>query len=59
LRVAPTVLALGEADFATAAADLVSGDFASCLDTALQGVDYIDVLTPELLIIGTAAGLGL
>jgi len=39
--VAPTVLALGEADFATAATDLASGDFASGLDAALQGVDHI------------------
>jgi hypothetical protein len=55
--VAPTVLALGEADFATAAADLASRDLAGGLDTAFQGVDCVDVLTPELRIIGTAVGV--
>jgi hypothetical protein len=41
VRVAPTVLVLGEVDFATAATDLASGDFASGLDAGLQDVDHI------------------
>jgi hypothetical protein len=57
--VAPTVFGLGEADFATAAADLASGDYTSGVEAGLQGVDYVSVIAPEFFVIGSAAGLGL
>jgi hypothetical protein len=57
--VAPTLALIGFGDFSTAASDLAGGDFAGALDSAMTGYEYLDVIVPELFIVGSAAGLGL
>lgn len=57
--VAPTLALIGEADLHTAIADLAGGDVAGALDSYLTGYEYLDVVVPELMIVGSAAGLGL
>jgi hypothetical protein len=57
--VAPTLALIGEADIHTALTDLAGGDIAGALDSYLTGYEYLDVVVPELFIVGSAAGLGL
>jgi hypothetical protein len=39
--------------------ELAGGDIAGAIDSYLTGYEYLDVVVPELFIIGTAAGFGL
>jgi hypothetical protein len=57
--VAPTLELIGLGDLSTAASDLAGGDIAGALDSALTGYDYLTVIVPELLVVGTAAGFGI
>jgi hypothetical protein len=57
--VAPTLALIGFGDLSTAASDLAGGDIAGALDSAVTGYEYLDVVVPELFIVGSAAGLGL
>ena len=57
--VAPTLALIAEADIHTAMTDLAAGDIAGALDSYLTGYEYLDVIVPELFIVGTAAGFGL
>jgi hypothetical protein len=57
--VAPTLALIGEADIHTAMTELAGGDIAGAIDSYLTGYEYLDVVVPELFIIGTAAGFGL
>lgn len=57
--VAPTLALIGEADIHTAMTELAAGDIAGALDSYLTGYEYLDVIVPELFIIGSAAGFGL
>jgi hypothetical protein len=57
--VAPTLALIGEADIQSALTDLTGGDIAGALDSYLTGYEYLNVVVPELFIIGSAAGLGL
>jgi len=57
--VAPTLALIGEGDIQTALADLSGGDIAGALDSYLTGYEYLDVVVPELFIVGSAAGFGL
>ncbi len=57
--VAPTLALIGEADIQSALADLTGGDIAGALDSYLTGYEYLDVVVPELFVVGSAAGLGL
>jgi hypothetical protein len=59
LIVAPTLALIAEGDLHTAALDLAGGDIAGAVDSYLVGYEYLDVVVPELFIVGTAAGLGL
>ena len=59
LIVAPTLALIGEADIHSALTDLAGGDIAGALDSYLTGYEYLDVVVPELFIVGTAAGFGL
>jgi hypothetical protein len=56
---ASTIVLVGEGDFTTAASDLASGGLADALSVGLQGVDYLDVLAPEILLVGGLDSLGL
>jgi hypothetical protein len=56
---ASTIVLTGEGDFTTAASDLASGELADALSVSLQGVDYLDVLAPEILLVGALDSLGL
>lgn len=57
--VAPALALIAEGDLHTAAIDLAGGDIAGALDAYLTGSEYLDVVVPELFVVGTAAGLGL
>jgi hypothetical protein len=57
--VAPTLALIGEADIHSAATELAAGNIAGALDSYLTGYEYLDVVVPELFIVGSAAGLGL
>jgi hypothetical protein len=57
--VAPTLALIGEADLHSALVDLAAGDIAGALDSYLTGYEYLDVVVPELFVVGTAAGFGL
>jgi hypothetical protein len=59
LIVAPTLALIAEGDLHTAALDLAGGDIAGAVDSYLVGYEYLDVVVPELFIVGTAASLGL
>ena len=59
LIVAPTLALIGEADIQSALTDLTGGDIAGALDSYLTGYEYLNVVVPELFIVGSAAGLGL
>jgi hypothetical protein len=59
LIVAPTLALIGEGDIQSALADLTGGDIAGALDSYLIGYEYLNVVVPELFIVGSAAGLGL
>jgi hypothetical protein len=59
LIVAPTLSLIAEGDLHTAVLDLAGGDIAGALDSYLVGYEYLDVVVPELFIVGTAAGFGL
>lgn len=59
IAAAPTLELVGLGDFATAFSDLASGDVIGALDSTLTGYDYLTVIVPELLVVGTAAGFGL
>ena len=59
LIVAPTLALIGEGDIQSALADLTGGDIAGALDSYLTGYEYLNVVVPELFIVGSAAGLGL
>jgi hypothetical protein len=50
---------IGEGDLHSALVDLAAGDIAGALDSYLTGYEYLDVVVPELFIVGTAAGFGL
>jgi hypothetical protein len=57
--VAPTLALIGEADIQSALTDLTAGNIAGALDSYLTGYEYLDVVVPELFVVGTAAGFGL
>ena len=57
--VAPTLALIGEADIHSALTELAAGNIAGALDSYLTGYEYLDVVVPELFIVGTAAGFGL
>ena len=57
--IASTIALVGEGDFATAASDFASGDVGDALEASVQGVQYLDVIVPEVLIIAGADSLGL
>jgi hypothetical protein len=57
--VAPTLSLIAEGDLHTAVLDLAGGDIAGALDSYLVGYEYLDVVVPELFIVGSAAGFGL
>jgi hypothetical protein len=57
--VAPTLALIGEADIQSALTNLTGGDIAGALDSYLTGYEYLDVVVPELFVVGSAAGLGL
>jgi hypothetical protein len=59
LIVAPTLALIGEADIQSALTDLSGGDIAGALDSYLTGYEYLDVVVPELFVVGSAAGFGL
>ena len=59
LIVAPTLALIGEGDIQSALTDLTGGDIAGALDSYLTGYEYLNVVVPELFIVGSAAGLGL
>jgi hypothetical protein len=59
LIVAPALALIGEGDLPTAAVDLAGGDIAGAVDSYLVGYEYLDVVVPELFVVGAAAGLGL
>jgi hypothetical protein len=59
LIVAPALALIGEGDLHTAALDLAGGDIAGAVDSYLVGYEYLDVVVPELFVVGAAAGLGL
>lgn len=56
---ASAIVLAGEGDFTMAASDLASGDLADAVSASLQGVDYLDVLAPEILLVGGLDSLGL
>jgi hypothetical protein len=57
--VAPTLALIAEADIHSALTELAGGNIAGAVDSYLTGYEYLDVVVPELFIIGTAAGFGL
>lgn len=57
--VAPTLAVIAEADIHTAMTELAAGDIAGALDSYLTGYEYLNVIVPELFIVGSAAGFGL
>jgi hypothetical protein len=57
--VAPTLAVIAEADIHSAMTELAAGDIAGALDSYLTGYEYLNVVVPELFIVGTAAGFGL
>lgn len=57
--VAPTLALIAEADIHSAMTELAAGDIAGALDSYLTGYEYLDVVVPELFIVGSAAGFGL
>jgi hypothetical protein len=59
LIVAPTLALIAEGELHTAALDLAAGDISGAVDSYLVGYEYLDVVVPELFIVGTVAGLGL
>ncbi|MDT5205642.1 MAG: hypothetical protein QOD34_2278 [Mycobacterium sp.] len=59
LIVAPALALIAEGDLHTAALDLAGGDIAGALDSYLVGYEYLNVVVPELFLVGAAAGLGL
>jgi hypothetical protein len=56
---ASTIVLAGKVDFTTAASDLAGGEFADALSVSLQGVDYLNVVAPEVLLVGGLDSLGL
>ena len=59
LIVAPALALIGEGELHTAALDLAGFDIAGAVDSYLVGYEYLDVVVPELFVVGAAAGLGL
>ena len=57
--VAPTLALIGEADIQSALTELAGGNIAGALDSYVTGYEYLDVVVPELFIVGAAAGFGL
>jgi len=57
--VAPTLAVIAEADIHSAMTELAAGDIAGALDSYLTGYEYLNVVVPELFIVGAAAGFGL
>ncbi len=56
---ASTIVLAGEGDFTSAASDLAGSGLADAVSASLQGVDYLDVLAPEILLVGGLDSLGL
>jgi hypothetical protein len=56
---ASTIVLAAEGDFTTAASYLANGELSDALSVSLQGVDYLDVLAPEILLVGGLDSLGL
>lgn len=57
--VAPTLALIAEADIHSALTELAAGNMAGALDSYLTGYEYLDIVVPELFVIGSAAGFGL